>query len=91
MKRKVLREVFNCERELTYLTDVSRKVVPDKRSLNRECLVTSALSFRLALVREFVCFVFLVSTGPESSRSVQRPDDGYGGRVPSKKRGVMMT
>ena len=72
MKRKVLREVFNCERELTYLTDVSRKVVPDKGSLNRECLVTSALSFRLALVREFVFVLFFSSQLERRVRGVYR-------------------
>ena len=72
MKRKVLREVFNCERELTYLTDVSRKVVPDKRSLNRECLVTSALSFRLALVKEFVSVLFFSSQLDRRVRGVYR-------------------
>ena len=61
MKRKVLREVFNCEREL--LSDVRRKTVPDKGRLNRERPVTKALEFPF-----FTGKSFFIGTGTESTR-----------------------
>ena len=70
------------------MSDVSRKVVPDKGSPNRERPVTKALSFHLA--QEGVC-----SPPPppsELERRVregvytERRDDRYGGWVPSNKR-----
>ena len=62
------------------MSDVSRKVVPDKWSLNRERPVTKPLSFHLAQKR-------VVSSELERSLRgvyIERHDDRYGGRVPSK-------
>ena len=60
VKRKVLREVLNCERERTAVSDVSEKVVPDKGSLNRERPATKALKFPSCTRKSsiFVCFCF---------------------------------
>ena len=64
------------------MSDVSRKVVPDKGSLNRERLATKALKFP-SCTRKF-CF-FHLNWNVESEECItERHDDRYGGGVPPK-------
>ena len=66
---------------------MSRKVVLDKGSLNRERPVTKALKFPYCTRRE-VCFcvcVFFLSELEWTVREgvyTERTDDRYGGRIP---------
>ena len=64
------------------MSDVGRKVVPDKGRLNRERPVTKALDWKE---------IFFSSELERTVRDgvyTERQDDRYGGRVPSKKRKV---
>ena len=66
------------------MSDVSRKFVPDKRSLNREHGVTRALKFPSCTRKSFPPFE--LERGVREGVYTERHDDRYGGSVPSKKR-----
>ena len=61
------------------MSDVGRKVVPDKGHLNRERPVTKALEFPFFLV-------FFSSQLERDGVYTERQDDRYGSWAPSKKR-----
>ena len=87
MKRKVLREVLNCERE--QLSDVGRKTVPDKGRLNRERPVTKALEFPFCTGKSF--FSLELERRVRDGVYTEIQDDRHGGRVPSEKRKAKIT
>ena len=67
VKRKVLREVLNCERE-QLCRMWGGKTIPDKERLSKERPVTKALEFPFCTGKSF-----LIGTGMESMRwSVHR-------------------
>ena len=68
------------------MSDVSRKIVPDKWSLNRE--PTGNQRPKVSILHKkgwgFVLFSCLNWNGMCEKECVQRHDDRYGGTVPSK-------
>ena len=70
------------------MSDVGRKIVPDKGRLNRARQVTKALEFPFCTGKFFLIFFFKseLERGIRDGVHTERQDDRYGGRVLSKKR-----